>query len=495
VIPGSRLISGALIYIVSGTFQRASFLLFIPVLSRLLSKSEFGTYSFWISMYGIFQILLGLGMDASINRLYHDYDKNVMQKSKFLYSLLLSQWIILPVLGISCISISYIFLSSFLESIAIFPYLYIIVFAALFAKIFESVLAAYRTSQQPMPFLYLTLLIFLLLILTSYLFVVAFRWTSTGAILAILISNFIASIFSSWALLHRLIPSSIRLPIFVEALNYGFPTIFGKVGIWINSKSSTFIIAHALSTVYLATFQVASTSLTIIMLFCVSLSNAYVPWFYKHSVGLGKSSSSDRSIISNILLGDKVLILIYAIFSAMFFCFPVPFVALIAPLAEYNDAVRLVPLLAYSAFLFCQYSMFNKFLTFQKYTLSSSLVVLLPALFAIPLIQFATRNYGLVGTAVGTILIFLSSLLASCLFAATKVPLYSSIYSSLFPRLIVINSGSFATVLLSSFFVNNNSMDNHFILNLVIFLGYSIFAFLSIFSKPFLRFPRGQEAT
>ena len=375
----------ALIYVLSGALQRLSFLFVIPIFTRILSEEKFGIYSFWITVYALFQIFLGLGLDAAINRLYFDYQSNPNESSNYLGSVLRFQWILVLPVAILLGFIIYIIGSIFFKELLLFPFLPLIILSASLQKIFESVLSAYRAARRPGRFCLATFISFVSLFSFIILFLFVFKFGLVGVFCALALSNLLSSSFVTFVLFKDLSFQFFSPSYVSKSLSYGLPTIPGKFGGWVSRFSSKLLIVQILSPVALSQFQIASVPLSLITLFAVSINNAYVPWFYSKAAKFSSNKSINENqefsaLVSETKKFDACLLIVYALVTLPFLFFPEFVVGVLAPIAEYNDAVAYLPLLAFSAFLFCQYTLWNRFLTLNKQTFLSSWSVFIPGI-------------------------------------------------------------------------------------------------------------------
>lgn len=399
----------ALIYVLSGALQRLSFLFVIPLFTRILSEEDFGIYVFWISIYSLLQTFLGLGVDAAINRLYFDYQLNSNKTLSYLSTVIGFQWILVLPLSILFGFVCYIVFFLFFDGLVLLPFLPLVLLSASFQKILESVLAAHRAARNPASYCFATLISLLSLSSFFGLFLFCFDLGLIGVFAALVLSNFVSSAFATFILLKGSAFRFFSLHYIRESFAYGMPTLPGKIGGWISRFSNKLLIVKFLSPVALSQFQIASVPLSLITLFAVSMNNAYVPWFYSKALLLDPNNAINENpryakFISNVKDIDACLLILYALTCLPFLFFPETIVGILAPIDEYGDSVRYLPSLAFSAFIFCQYTLWNRFLTFRKQTSLSSCAVFLPGIICVVLNAFFMPFHGLLVPALVSVL-------------------------------------------------------------------------------------------
>ena len=444
------------IYILSGSLQRVSFLFLIPLFTRLLPEDEFGIYSFWMTIYTLLQLFIGLGFDAAINRLYYDFKSNSNEALKYLGSVLCFQWIILIPMTILFGAILLLVMVSFFKEFVVFPFLPLIVSSASLLKIFESVLAAFRSARKPGMFCLSTFISFASLFVFIGLLLFKLNLGLIGFFIALTLSNLISSALVTFLLLKNFDIHSFSFSFIKESLSYGLPTIPGKFGGWVGRFSNKLLIVQALSPLALSQFQVASVPLSLITLFAVSVNNAYVPWFYSKAILLSEYNPVDKAqcrleIIYETRNFDASLIILYAIFSLPFLFFPEFIVTILAPIDAYSEAVRYLPFLSFSAFIFCQYTLWNRFLTFNKNNHLSSLTLLVPGIIGVALNIILMPIFGLIVPALVSILCSLLSFILAFYYSFHKSQIAQAFRSD-FMRLQLLNLITFIFLLFPIFY-------------------------------------------
>lgn len=371
--------------------QKAAAFLLVPFFTRYMSPVEFGKLSFWLAVLTAVQILAGLGIDAAVNRLFHDHSKDFHRQRSFLASMLAWRWLL------ALVTVPLFYLAGMLlaplwwAGQALDPYLGIVLTAAAMQAVIDTILAAYRTSQRVDKFIGVVLMSTVLLILMNLLFVGRFHWDAAGALLATLTSTGVTAAFASAVFFVVNRPAEWQSGFLLPALKYGLPTVPQKIGNWLNNLSNRVLIAQLASLAAVAQYQLAYTGGAILTLFVTSVNSAYVPWYYQKRI----TEKLERQTVAAL---DFAIIAAIGTMCLGLILFSREFIRIFAP-ANYLTAETLVPAIAAGCFVFAQYTQFLKVLHFHKRTGLASAAVVIPGLLTIPVNLLVIPLFGALGAA------------------------------------------------------------------------------------------------
>lgn len=388
---GRNGIRRALIYLAGGAMQKAAAFLLVPFFTRAMPPAEFGKLSFWLAVFAAMQIISGLGIDAAVNRLFHDHSSDGHRQRSFLASMLawrwLLAWAVVPLLYLMGKMLG----PAWLADQALDPYLGIVLAAAAMQAVIDTILAAHRTSQRAGRFMGVVLMSTILLILMNLLFVGYFRWDAKGALLATLGATSVTAAVASVVFFTSNRPARWRAGFLLPALKYGLPTVPQKIGSWLNNLSNRVLIAQLASLTAVAQYQLAYTGGAILTLFVTSVNSAYVPWYYQKRIA-GKLEKTTVAML------DFAIIAAIGSTCVGLVLFASEFIRIFAP-ASYQSAETLVPAIAAGCFVFAQYTQFLKVLHFHKRTGLASAAVMIPGLLTIPVNLLVIPSLGALGAA------------------------------------------------------------------------------------------------
>lgn len=396
-------IKHTVIYLFGGITQKAAAFLLVPFFTRLMPPVEFGLLSFWMAVLAALQILSGLGIDAAVNRLFHDHTKDKFQQRSFLMSMLLWRWILTIPIIVLLFTVGKL-LSPYWTTFNTDPYLFIVLIAASMQAVIDTILAAYRTSRNASKFFYVVIISTIFLVVANIIYVGLFRLNAIGALLAALTSSSLTAILASAFFIRGLRPAKFDKVHLWPAIKYGLPTVPQKMGNWLNNLSNRVLITQLASLVAVAQYQLAYTGGAIITLLVTSVNSAYVPWYYQNRI----AGISDKR---------KIATLDYAIIAALgsvcvgLMIFSHEFILIAAP-PSYQEAEILIPAIAVGCFIFAQYTQFLKVLHFHKRTGVASLSVLIPGLLTIPMNFLVIPKFGALGAAWVTCIAFSLTLIS-----------------------------------------------------------------------------------
>lgn len=400
---GKKGVRHTVAYLAGGVIQKAAVFLLVPFFTRVMPPEEFGSLSFWLAVLTAVQIVAGLGIDAAVNRLFHDYANDPFQQRSFLLSMLAWRWVLAIAVSPVLYLAGKLSAALWLDKQVLDPYWGIVIAAAAMQAVIDTVLAAYRTSRRAAQYMGVVVTSAFLLVVANVLFVGYLRWNSTGALLATLASVSVTAAVASLYFIRGLRPAEVLLSPLWPSIKYGFPTVPQKVGTWLNNLSNRVLLAQLASLVAVAQYQLAYTGGALLTLLVTSVNSAYVPWYYQRRLGGNK----DRDLIIALDYGIIAVIGTACLGLAIF---AREFIRIFAP-PSYQSAELFVPAIAAAYFVFAQYTQFLKVLHFHKRTGLASAAVMIPGLMTIPVNLFAIPSFGALGAAWVTYAAFSTTLL------------------------------------------------------------------------------------
>ncbi|MDD5039764.1 MAG: oligosaccharide flippase family protein [Patescibacteria group bacterium] len=272
-----KLFKHSLIYIATNIINAAIPFLILPILTRLLTPSDYGIVSMLQIAESVLIVLVGLNTHNAITVNYYKIDKE--QLRIYIGNVLL---ILITSLMIIFIGI-YTFLPILNHYLQIpDKWLLVIVVVAFFQFLITVNLVLWRVEQKPIPYGIMQISTTLLNIALSLMFVIAFHWQWQGRILGIVFSTIIFGIISLYIFYNRkYLKISINLKYIKDALKIGVPLIphslAGLINTWIDRIFITIMLGISFTGLYTVGYQVGM----VILLIATSFNNAWVPFLFQ----------------------------------------------------------------------------------------------------------------------------------------------------------------------------------------------------------------------
>lgn len=439
--------------------QRGLLLIVIPFFTRSLSPDDFSIYSTWSALYLFFQIILGLGIEPAVNRLFHDYNNHKYLQASYLNSTLLCQWIFNPILALFVIFLFYLVVSHIKVDLVLTPYLYFVVGSVTFAKIVQTILSGLRASGQSIRFL---LIAFSQFLLSSSLLIIFFftqGLSGYSVFESLLISNLIVAVAASLDQLLVMRKWTFRAKYYIISCKFGIFQLLGPIGNWLSSSASRLVVLFTLPLFAVGQLQIAVVPMSLLVMFSMSVNSAFRPWLYSNYLKVvNTGSSSDMSLFNKKVKSfDSLLIFIFFSMFSCFSLFSAEIVALIAPDNNYYASIQLMPLATFSGFLYFQCSLFNRGLTLKKLPFKHAMTFFIPGILSLPMYYIFADLFGLIAIPVVNILISFSAIALTLFFSRE---LSNNIKLLDFKTFLKINSLSSALLCLSlsNFLLESSSL-------------------------------------
>ena len=388
VIKVFSLIQSSSIYTFSNVINSAIPFVFLPILTRILSPSEYGIIAMFQISVSIILPFVGLNLEAAISRKYYDGEN-----SKF--SLFVGTSTLIS--SLSALLFTFLFFIfcepiSLLTQIPVKYVIYIVILAYL-KFIMLVLLTIFQVKVKPISYGLVQIIYSALsLSITLYLlYVVSLTWESR--IIGQLFAAIVIAILSLILLLKRnYIKFKFNKSDINYAISFGVPLIphaIATVGlIVIDRFFLTKIVGIDATGVFTTAYQMGA----IISLLTVSFNNAYVPWLFEN---LNKN---------NHLFKVKIVKLTYVYFLAIIlisfiFIYSFPFLMNLFLGKEFHSIDQYSYLIILGFAFQGMFLMVTNYLYYVKKTYIQSLISFFVILLKIPIAYFAILYYGIVGAA------------------------------------------------------------------------------------------------
>ncbi len=225
-----------------------------PILTRILTKEDYGIMAVISVTVSFASILSGMGLKESILRFYSSYDEK--EKSNFLstifYSTLMSALLIAMIL--ICVLVLLILLRSTLGRY----YLYSFLIASLLIIIrivTANIMALYRVEEKVRYVIFIDLATRYGGLIASVLLVILFR-NLYGYFAGLSLAEGILAIYLVYLIRDKISYKNIQLKLLPEAIRYGFPLSMSNISIYFLMGGNRYFVGYFLGAGAIATYTV-----------------------------------------------------------------------------------------------------------------------------------------------------------------------------------------------------------------------------------------------
>ena len=375
------------IYSLGTLALRFTTFLLIPLYTHYLTKAEFGLLQTLLFTVQIIITINDVGMRSALMRFFAEYEvKNKISE------LLGSSTLINVFIGIAFLLIAIIIPDSFLFNlfdIEIIPNLLLFtVLVGVSQTLSLNILSYFRAKDQGIVYMIISLTTSIILILTTYLFLVTFNFGIIGVLWAQSIS-FITMwlIVLAWIIYkHGL---QIKSRTIILLYNFGFPLIFAMSGDLVINTSGNYLLGYFNNFEEVAIFSLAYKIAAIsIMVLIGPFQMAYEPFIFRE-----KNNEKVKKIISSIATYISLAYLIVSVGILLIFKDLINVIGT----SEYADAYHLLFLLlpGIGATIFNYIG--QSLLHFNNKTKVTGSIVLFSTVISMVMLYFLVKFYGTIG--------------------------------------------------------------------------------------------------
>jgi O-antigen/teichoic acid export membrane protein len=380
-------------YGIFAAVSKCSGLILLPILTRLFTEQEYGTFDVIISISVFASILISLSLESALVRFWSSGVDRKLNAEKFTTCL-----ITIFISGLLIITISLIVvilplsvLENHQDIVWLIP---IAVTSALFQVLFNLTNTCFRMCREIIKFNVMNLLYTVIYTVGSLLFILEFDYGIAGLFFGSLTSGIFCLLLSLF--LNRdfltLSYSSKRLFSF---LKYSIPTMPGVFTSLVNTRADRFIILHFLGFTTAGIYAAVFTYTSILQVLVSIFRNAWMP----HSIkALSEDVVTRDKIYVNIL---HCYLLTFILLGSVFVLCSAFLMKLILP-PVYQSGIVIVPWLVGAVILHGASSVANVGTVVTQKTIGNSYASILALVSNILCSIFLIEKYGLKGAAIGT---------------------------------------------------------------------------------------------
>lgn len=413
------LAKNSIVYLLSNIINAAIPFILLPILTRVLSQSEYGQIAMFQTLLVGLTAFVGLNTVGAANRKF--YDTDISQRELSLYN---GACIQILLFSISLLLIILSLTSELLASLLSIPvnWLYSALLFSSFSFILNLRLGQWQVRGYAFKFGLLQVSNSIFNMVLSLLLVVIFNHGAQGRIDAQVVAVSLSAILAFYLLIKDKLVSlwQCRFDYIKQALNFGVPLIPHIFGAFLLSAVDRFVINQQLGLSSAGIYMVAvqlSLSLNIVF---DAINKAYAPWLFD-VLKRNKEDEKYKVVKYTYLYGLFLLIL-----SPLAFLVGPPMLVLIAG-EEYRAAGQVIGLLCLGQIFGGMYLMVTNYIFFAKKTGKLAMVTVSSGLVNVTLLVVLVKEQGILGAAlafsISKAILFVLTWILSCRYV--KMPWFS----------------------------------------------------------------------
>lgn len=403
----SKLFRSSGIYTLSSIVNASIPFLLIPILTRVLSPSDYGIVSMAVILINIITPFLGISSHAAIQRKF--YELSEVEFAEYVgnsFFLLVGSSFFFLIL--------FVFFNSTISNIAQIPgkWLYAVLIIGISQFLSLILLTIWQVKQTALNFGLFQVGQSILNFALTLLLVLLLNYGWQGRILGQLVAVFFGAIFSLYYLYsYKLIKFNLNMSYIKDILKYCLPLIPHTLGGLLIAFTDRILIANIVGIketgVYTLGYQIGS----VVGIITSSFNSAYIPWLYeKLTIG----NINDKIKIVKFTYFYMLMLLLGALLSVLF----IPFLISIIATKEFEGAGIYTFWIVLGYAFNGMYLMVSGFVFYSNRTDILSKITFLTAIINIPLCYFMLVHFGTIGVAVSMSIIFAISFISTWVISA-----------------------------------------------------------------------------
>ena len=389
-----QLASDSVVYGLSGIVARFLSVWLVPIYTRLLSPQDYGTLSLVNATLAVITSFSALALDNSAYRWYWDTD-DMHDRRRTIGSWLWCQTVVAGLAGLALWLLS--------DRVGIWT------LQAADAGRFYRILAWYlppfvvhvvainwlRLQHRPWAAMWLTLAVSVSQIGLGLILVVWLRKGVAGVFVAQLGSEILGAAIALVLMRGWLSPRFFWMPRLREMLKYALPLIPAAVAVWVVNSSDRYFVQRYVSTTEAGLYSIGGAMAALVALVTGAFQQAWSPF----ALSIHREANAQRTY-AMVLLGYSALTAVGVAALGLFS----PYAIQLLATSRYLRASEVVGLLALSYVLIGMSSIVSIGLSIAKTSHHSAVAITLAALATIGLNALFVPHYGMIGSAVATVI-------------------------------------------------------------------------------------------
>lgn len=337
-------------FMICSIIQKGISFITVPIFTRILSASEYGAFSTFLSWEGIVSIFVTLNLSYQVfNNGMVKYDNNKDDYTTSMVGLTLVSASIIMIL-------SFIFKNNIIDLFKLrFEYIIFMIVDSVFVAIYGLWIVRERYEFKYRLLTVFTLASAILNPLLGIIFIQIMQDHVLARLLSIIVTNFATFIIAGLLLLDKS-KYIVNGTYWKYALKLDIPLIPHYLSMILLNNSDRIMISKYCGEMYTAFYSVAYNAAMIMQIVITSINSSFNPWLYQQ---LKEKRFTNINKTSNKLLSLVAIITVLPVFFS-------PEIMLIMGSSQYADAISIMPPLACSVFLIYLYTLFSNIEMFYE---------------------------------------------------------------------------------------------------------------------------------
>ncbi|RKR14774.1 O-antigen/teichoic acid export membrane protein [Maribacter vaceletii] len=392
----SKIVQNSTIYIFLNFFQKGINLLLLPVLTVYLTTNDYGIVAVVVGINSFLNIFYLLCLNASLNRFYYEYKGDKLKTKKLFGTIITFVLIFSAFLSLILFVAHKWLIDPFLDSIDFFPYMFLGMISVLFNPVFAIFQSAMQAKQEGKRFGKNNFAFFIVNVVFVLITVLGFNLGAKGVLGSLAITNVLFG-FYTLGKFGKEIVFGIDWQILKTCLRYSLPLVPHSLSAVATNFIDRIFVNTFLSTSLVGIYSLGNVFGSIVLFIATGINQAFVPWFNEKVKKQEQNQIPEKA---------KLIVLGYCIIALGLSFFGKDVISILTPKA-YHDAWQVVPFFAFSAVFNGIYYFLVAPLFYNLKANGNRIIPLLTistAIINITLNYFFTIKYGIMGTAVSTLI-------------------------------------------------------------------------------------------
>ncbi len=410
-----KLSKHTLVYGMGDIINKAIAFLLIPLHTHNLNTGEYGEYALIYAIETALPILLSLGFQASVLKVFYDYDTEEQRKETIATTIYFIFLTALPITLLLIFNAEYIAKQIGFEGTLDYTFYLQLTFGTAFFSLFRQItLAILRAYERSMLYTIINIINFTTLIILNYIFIGVLQKKADG----IVQSSFLTSIFVFVLLLIAVVPK--LTPVFSKEklkklLDFGLPLVPGGLATWALTLFDRFLLNEMLGAQQVGLYDIGHKfGMMVNMVIVQPFRTAWLPFIFS----MQKEKEAKRIC---------AMTLTYFIAVGLFLCLALSVLAkeiiMLTTAKEYLGAYRAISLIALSYFFFGIYYIVDVGVLIEGKTGVYAIVAWIGSILNVGLAFLLIPVFGMVGAGWAKLLAFLSLAISMYFIAQRYYPI------------------------------------------------------------------------
>lgn len=328
------------IYVATSLLQKGATFLLMPLYTRYLDPTAYGTLAIVTALNGFLSILFTLGLTGAVTRFYFEYRDDPTALAEFWGTVLIFVILLSLVVGGVLLAFGERLLRPFTGDVAFWPYVALGVTTTFFQPFFAMFLILLQTRDQARQYSLISLANFLVTTALTIALVVFLGWEATGALVATLTA---AVIFFavSFFILRKELRFRFRWRYLREAAAYSLPQVPHSVASQTIGMADRLILNSRAGTAATGTYAVGAMVAMVVEVVAYGVNRAYVP------LSMNALKSQNPAELGRLPVIGSLIVAGFCLLGAAVAAFAAEIVALLTAPA-FAPAAMVVPALVFA---------------------------------------------------------------------------------------------------------------------------------------------------